>query len=134
MTDNLGLRTRISVLWIFFAVAMAAHYALYAFEPGALEDVMSGEMALQPELAMAETLMNWLIPLTMAFITVTLSDQVARRLNVILAGVYILLGFFHLATCPIVHLLEGPSAHQFLVSLATIGATVLIFRYAWRWQ
>ena len=60
LTDNLGLRTRISVLWIFFAVAMAAHYALYAFEPGALEDVMSGEMALQPELAMAETLMNCL--------------------------------------------------------------------------
>ena len=62
------------MLWIFFAVAMSAHYAMYLFEPGALEKVISGEMSLSPGLSIAEVLVNWLIPLVMAFLSVTLRD------------------------------------------------------------
>ena len=38
---------RISVLWIFFAVANAAHYVMYVFEPGTLQKILSEEMILR---------------------------------------------------------------------------------------
>jgi hypothetical protein len=82
---------------------MSAHYALYLYEPGVLQKVINEEMALSPELALVETFTNWLIPLTMAFLTVTLADAKNRYLNLILGGVFTLLGIIHLGICPIVH-------------------------------
>lgn len=112
---------------------MSAHYALYVFEPGSLQKVISGEMALSPELAMGETLTNWLIPLTMAFLSSTLRKVTVRRLNLVLGGIFTILGIFHLVTCPIVHIYTNPSIHQSLISISTIVVTALIFWYAYKW-
>jgi hypothetical protein len=112
---------------------MSAHYALYIFEPGSLQKVISGEMTLSSELAMAETLTNWLIPLTMAFLSTTLGRVATRRLNLVLGGIFTVLGIFHLMTCPIVHIYTNPSIHQSLISISTIVVTALIFWYAYKW-
>ena len=127
------LRTRISVLWMFFAVAMAAHYALYLVEPGGIDKVISGEMDMPPALAMYETLMNWLIPLSMAYLTLTIGYPLVRKLNMALGLIFTLMGIFHMATCPILHLLEGPSPHQLLLSIFTTLATALVFWHAYKW-
>ncbi len=41
----------ISVLWIFFAVANSAHYAMCLSEPGLLQKILSGEVTLSARLA-----------------------------------------------------------------------------------
>jgi hypothetical protein len=124
------VKVKISVLWIFIAVAMSAHYAMYVFEPGALQKILSGEMTLSPEFALVEVFTNWLIPLTMAFLSMTLGDLTNRRLNMILGGLFTLLGGVHLVTCPIVHILDNPSVHQLLLSVSMIVVAALIFCYA----
>lgn len=121
-------------MWIFFSVAMSAHYAMYLFEPGAVEKVISGEMALSSGLAIAEVLVNWLIPLAMALLSVTLRGVTNRRVNLVLSGVFTILGIIHLMTCPIVHIYDNPSIHQLLISISTVVATALIFWYAYKWS
>jgi hypothetical protein len=125
---------RISVLWIFFAVANAAHYAMCVFEPGALQKILSGALTLRARTAIGEALASWLIPLTMAFLSVTLGDLANRDLNMVLGGLFTLWGIIHIAICPIVHVSDKPSAHQLLICISTIVVTALIFWLAWSWQ
>ena len=122
---------RISVLWIFAAVTMAAHYAMLFFEPDVLQKTGAGASA---RLAIVEAFANWLIPLTMAFLSVTLEGLANRYLNMVLGGLYILLSIFHIAKCPIVHISNKPSVHQLLISISTVVVTALIFWYALSWQ
>ena len=42
--ENMLLKVRIAVLWIFLAVAMSASMILYFMGPGAIEEVMTGIM------------------------------------------------------------------------------------------
>jgi len=121
---------RISVLWIFAAVTMLAHYALLFFEADVFQKTFVGGST---RLAIVETFANWLIPLTMAFLSVTLEGLANRYLNLVLGGLYILLSIFHVARCPIIHVSNKPSVHQLLVGISTVMVTVLIFWYAWSW-
>ena len=130
---------RISVLWIFAAVAMVVHYAMLFFEPDVLQKMLSDEVTLATKhtnarLAIVEVFADWLIPLTMAFLSVTLGGLANRYLNMVLGGLYILLSIFHLAKCPVVHISNKPSIHQLLLGISTVVVTVLIFWYAWSWQ
>jgi hypothetical protein len=122
---------RISVLWIFAAVAMSAHYVMLFFEPDILQKTGAGASA---RLAIVEAFANWLIPLTMAFLSVTLGDLANRYLNMVLGGLYIPLSIFHVAKCPVVHISNKPSVHQLLICISTVVVTALIFWYAWSWQ
>lgn len=121
---------RISVLWTFAAVTMLAHYALLFFEPDALQKT---DAAASVRLATMEAFANWLIPMTMAFLSVTLVGVANRYLNLALGGVYILLSIFHVARCPIIHVSNKPSVHQLLLGISTVVVTALIFYYAWTW-
>jgi len=124
---------RISALWIFFAVANSAHYAMYVFEPGALQKILSREMTLRARAAIGEAFTSWLIPLTMPFLSVTLGDLANRNLNMVLGGLFTLWGIIHMAICPIVHISNKPSVHQLLICISTVVVTALIFWYAWSW-
>ena len=130
---------RISVLWIFAAVAMVVHYVMLFFEPDVLQKTLSEEMTsatkrANARLAVVETFASWLIPLTMAFLSVTLGGLANRYLNMVLGGLYIVLSIFHIAKCPIVHISNKPSVHQLLICISTVVVTALIFWYAWNWQ
>jgi len=122
---------RISVLWIFAAVAMSAHYVMLFFEPDVLQKTGAGASA---RLAIVEAFANWLIPLTMAFLSVTLGNLANRNLNMVLGGLFTLLSIIHIARCPIVHISNKPSVHQLLLCISTVVVTALIFWYAWNWQ
>jgi len=129
----------ISVLWIFLAVANSAHYVMYVcFEPGAIQKMAcmhtSEERTKNARLAIGEAFISWLIPLTMAFLSVTLGYLANRSLNMVLGGFFTLYGIIHIAKCPVVHISKKPSVHQVLISISTIVVTALIFWYAWSWQ
>jgi len=128
---DLALKTKISVLWIFMAVAMSAHVALGVLEPGGIEQIMSEET--QAEMTAGMLLLMaifWLVPLIMAFLSVNLKDTANRWANLILGLVFIVFNVIHFAWCPGM----APSVHQVLIVGSTIVVAVLIFWYALRWR
>jgi hypothetical protein len=84
--------------------------------------------------AILDALASWLIPLTMAFLSVTLGNLANSILNMVLGGLFTLWGIIHIAICPIVHISKKPSINQLLICISTIVVTALIFWYAWSWQ
>ena len=125
--ENLTLKIRISVLWLFMAVAMSAHSALALFDPDVIEEITSGKMEISAGMFVFMALF-WLVPLAMAFLSVTLKDSANRWTNIILGIVFTALNIFHLTE----HLAE-PSAHQLLIIGSTVVVTALIVWYAWKW-
>jgi len=122
-------KIRIAVLWIYGAVAMSAHYAMLFFESD--EFLKALRERVIPRTELMEVFTNWLIPLTMAFLSVTLGDLANRRLNMVLGGLFAVLAIIHIAICPIVHISDHPSVHQLLISVSTVVATALVFWIAW---
>ena len=118
-------KIRISVLWIFMAVAMSAHSVLAFMEPGAMEQI--GEMQISAGMFLFMALFWW-VPLVMAVLSVTLKDLANRWTNIILGIVFTALNIFHL----IEHLAD-PSAHQILIIGSTVVVTALIFWHALKW-
>ena len=118
-------KIRISVLWIFMAVAMSAHGVLAFMEPGAMEQIGEMQMGAGMHLFMA---LFWWVPLVMAVLSVTLKDLANRWTNMILGIVFTALNIFHL----IEHLAQ-PSAHQILIIGSTVVVTALIFWHALKW-
>ena len=123
--ERLTWKIRISVLWLFMAVAMSAHSIVFFMEPGATEEIQ--EMQIGAGMLFFSALF-WLVPLIMAFLSVTLKDSANRWANVILGIVFTLLNIFHL-----VEHLAQPSVHQILIIGSTVVVTALIAWYAWKW-
>jgi hypothetical protein len=123
--EILRWKIRISVLWIFMAVAMSAHGVLAFMEPGAMEQIGEMQMGAGMLLFMA---LFWWVPLVMAVLSVTLKDLANRWANIILGIVFTALNIFHL----IEHLTD-PSAHQILIIGSTVVVTALIFWHALKW-
>ena len=125
--ENLALKIRLSVLWIFMAVAFyrCTHY----LDPGVIEEILAGMHAQwqSPEMLLLVALF-WLISFTMAFLSVTLKDSPNRWANIILGIVFTVFNIYHIT----IHLAD-PTAHQLLIVASTVLAAVLIVWYAWKW-
>ncbi len=126
---------RIAVLWVFMAVAMSAHVVLSVFEPGVIEQIASGKMQIGEEMFLFMALF-WLVPLTMAYLSVTLKYLANRRANIALGVVFTGLNIFHLLfelmVQPSTHMVQW-SLHQLLIDGATVVVTALIVWHAWKW-
>jgi positive regulator of sigma E activity len=134
--ENLSWKTRIAVLWLIMAVVYAAHMALSIFEPGVIEAVPAGDIKINEGIFIFSAVFVWLIPLTMAFLSVTMKNTTNRRTNLLMGIVFIMGNFGHLLieqfTQPSIHMAQ-PSIHQLLLNLATVAVAVLIAWYAWKW-
>ncbi len=133
--ESVALKIRIAVLWVFTAVAMSAHFVLSVFEPGVIEQLASGKMQIGEEMFLFMSLF-WLIPLTMAYLSVTLKDSANRRANITLGILFTGLNIFHslfeLMVQPSTHMVQA-SLHQLLIDGSTVVVTALIVWYAWKW-
>jgi hypothetical protein len=128
--ENLALKIRLSVLWIFTEVAALTSVVLFFFEPGGIEEVMSGVvegMEMGPEMLLLFAIM-FLIPLVMAVLSLTLKDKANRWANII-AGIV----FTGLYIIDLIEHLASPSAHTILLVVSAVVATALIVWYAWKW-
>jgi len=134
--ESLTLKIKIAVLWLFMAIAYSAHMALSIFEPGVIKLITEGKMQISEGAFIFSALFAWLIPLTMASLSVTLKDAANRRANIILGIVVTIGNIFHLLfeqlAQPSIHMAQ-PSVHQLLLNLSTVVVTALIVWYAWRW-
>jgi len=126
--ELLKWKVRIVVLWLFMAVATSTHSIVAFMEPGMIEELMTGEvegMALTTGMLIFMALF-WLIPLWMAFVTITLKGTSNRWVNFVLGILFTLCNIWHF----IGHL---ASPVQMLIVGSTVAVTVLIAWYAWKW-
>lgn len=115
------------MLWIFMAVAMYRCTSL--MEAGMIERITSGELAeVQTPGMMLLITVSWLIPLIMAFLSVTLEDSANRWASMGLGVVFTLFNIYHLT----IHSGE-PTVYGILIVAATVVVTALIAWYAWKW-
>lgn len=130
--EILLLKIRIAVLWIFLAVAMSASMILWFMAPGAIDEIMSG-MAEGMQIStglLLFFLLFWLIPLAMAFLSITLKDLANRKANIILGIIFTVFYIGHL----FMHLIKGPLTILIvLMCVLMILLPALIFWYAWKW-
>ena len=125
--EILRWRTRIAVLWIFMAVAMSAHGLLVAMVPGGLEKAISEVESMGSGMLVFMALF-WLVPLWLAFVSMTLKDSANRWVNFILGIIFTLLNIWHFTE----HVTE-PAVEQILIIGSTVVVAALITWYAWRW-
>jgi len=130
--EVLAWKVRISVLWLFCAVAMSASMVLSLMEPGVIEGVMAGEMdawQISAGLLLFVSLF-WLIPLVMAFLSLTLKDAANRWANIILGIVFAVFTIVNV----IAHTMKGqPPVGHLLIVLSMIVVPALIAWHAWKW-
>ena len=123
-------KIKISVLWLFYAVALTAYVTLEGFEPGALEQVMAGEMGgikITPELMFLFAII-FLVPLVMAFLSVACPrDSRNRWANIVVGAVFVVIQILGLSDA--VRLL---SAWMILMEISKLLAAALIVWYAWK--
>ena len=120
-------KIKISVLWLFSAVAFLAHQILALMEPGVIAGIMDGEvegMKIEPELILLFAIL-FLVPLIMAFLSLTLKDSINRWANIIVGAVFAALFIGVIAT---VAKLSG----EMLMTFSTVVALSLIVWYAWK--
>jgi len=130
--EVLAWKVRISVLWLFYAVAMSASAVLDFMEPGVIEEIMAGEirgMQISAGFLLFASLF-WLILLIMAFLSLILKDSANRWTNIILGIVF---AVFHIVNL-IGHVAKGelPPAHL-LLDVSMIVVPALIAWHAWKW-
>jgi uncharacterized protein DUF6326 len=123
---EVGVRLKISALWVVLLFLYAYGDIFGFFKPGQIEDVVSGEIsgieitdgflfAVSVYVAIASV---------MVFLTLVLRPAAARWSNVVLAIVYVV---------TIVGAAFGESAYYWFLSVVEIAALALIVRYAWTW-
>lgn len=116
--------TRVAVLWVAAAVALALSLLLYLFVPGALEEMLAGEMegtTLNDALGFMFAALG-LIPLVMAVVTLLVGDRANRIANLIAGSLLGLFGAFAFVG----HSLEdGVNGHVLMVGVAGILAFLI---------
>jgi hypothetical protein len=122
-------KVKISVLWLFASVAFLAHQILVLMEPGIIAQLMAGEAEGQkigPELILSFAILM-LVPLVMAFLSLTLKDSVNRWVNIIVGAAFAIFWFFGVIAAARSAYWGGA-----LMTLSAVVASALIVRYAWK--
>jgi hypothetical protein len=122
--NTLLFRTRVAVLWVAVAIAVAGSLLLYLFVPGALGDMVAGEM--EGEVLTDATGFFFaalgIIPLVMAGVSLLVNERVNRFVNVIAGVAFGLFGVFAVVS----HLAAGDfNGHVLMAALAGALAFVI---------
>jgi len=128
--ETANMKVKLSMLWLLGEVTLLTFLVLEYMEQGVMEGILAGYMR---ELSLdSGTLLFYavslLIPLVMAFLSLTLKDSMNRRVNIIVGVVYTVLYL-----CDLVAHLAVPYAYAILMGVASVVAQALIVWYAWNW-
>ena len=119
--NSLTSKTRISMLWILVVVGLTAHGVEHSFQEGITEQVEGVGLLIMTVFL--------LLPMIMAFLTMTLRDSLNRWLNSVVAGCYTFLNLFHL----VYEYLIQTQPHQMLLVGLVIASTGMAFWFSLRW-
>jgi Family of unknown function (DUF6326) len=123
---RVGVRPKISALWIAMLVLFAYGDIFGFFKPGQIEEVMSGEISG------IEITQGFLIAISvyiaiasvMIFLTLVFKPTMARWSNIVLAILYIV---------SIIAAAIGEDAYYLFLSAVEIAMLLLIVGHAWTW-
>ena len=128
--EDLGdWKIKITVLWLFAAVAFLAHQILVLMEPGIIAQLMAGEAEGQkigPELILSFAILM-LVPMVMAFLSLTMKDSMNRWVNIIVGAVFAALWFIGVVDAALSAYWGGA-----LMTLSAVVTSALIVWYAWK--
>ncbi|HEX7445821.1 MAG TPA: DUF6326 family protein [Methanothrix sp.] len=122
-------KIKITVLWLFAAVAFLAHQILVLMEPGIIAQLMAGNAEGQkigPELILSFAILM-LVPLVMAILSLTLEDSMNRRANTIMGAVFAALLFIGVIDAALSAYWGGA-----LLTLSAVAASALVVWYSWK--
>ena len=121
------------MLWLFKEGAFLASMMFSSFEPGVLKEFLDhgtiGGMTIGPEFLLLGAIIS-LVPLIMAFLTLTLKDSTNRWTNIIVGTVSTVLPLIDLGEA--LGKPSGYAAYATLMTLAMFLIGVLIVWYAWK--
>jgi len=120
------------VLWLIYGGASLTSAILGIFELGMIEQIITGEvegMTIGPELLLVFAI-TLLVPLIMAFLSLTLKDSTNRWANIIVGIVFAGLGLLG----PIDYLARQSAYIAYVTLIGIVGfvAAALIVWYAWK--
>lgn len=125
-------KIKISALWFFYAVAFLVVMSLGSLEPGVLQQFLdTGEIGgtkIGPEILLLFAVLL-LVPLVMAFLSLTLKNSVNRWVNLIVGIVFTVfqvVALIETLTLPTVY------AYAALMELSKVVVPALIVWYAWK--
>jgi len=124
--ETLRYKTRIAVLWVIMAVCISAHSIMIAADPTAMERMAEEAAAMGPGMWLFMALF-WLVPLWMAFVTMTVKGSCNRWANLVLGIIFTILNIWNL-----IEGLAEPTVEQILIVGSMVVATGLIAWYAWQ--
>jgi hypothetical protein len=128
--EDLALKTRLSLLWLINGVNVLVFIVLAFIEPGAIDQIRSGEMGgltIGPELLLFFAILL-LVPLVMALLSQTLKDKANRWANIIIGAVYAVLAIYDL-----IYRLADQSVLAINPASGIVFSALIIW-YAYKWS
>jgi len=120
-------KIKVSVLWLFPLLGFLASMVLMLTEPGMLEEGTLQGIQMTAEVLLVGATIDVLVPLVMAFLSLTLKDSINRRLNMLVGGIYAVFEFITL-----VEKSAAAKGYVLLMLIAAIVALILIVWFAWK--
>ncbi|MDN5784690.1 MAG: DUF6326 family protein [Corynebacterium casei] len=124
---KVNIKIKLSALWA--AVTLCYLYGDYfgLYKPGALQSMLDGQMgplgpATQGVLVGTSLLMA--VPSVMVFLSLVLTPNINRWMNIVLGVLYTLI---------MIVTLRGEWAYYILLGVIEITLTLLVVAHAWRW-
>lgn len=125
---KLNVKIKLSALWIAMMLLYIYADILSLFRPGQVEEMLEGRMGpfpvTQGSLLTASILM--IIPAVMVFLSMALKPVVNRWANITLGTLYTLVN--------ISNLIGEAWVYYIFFGIVEIVLTLLIVRYAWKWD
>jgi len=121
-----GVRLKISALWISMLFLFAYGDIFGFFKPGRIQEVMTGEISgiAITELFLFAVSVYVAIASVMIFLSLVLRPNIARWANIVLPILYI---------ASIVGSAFGESAYHWFLSAVETALLLLVIRFAWTW-
>lgn len=125
---KINVKIKLSALWVATMLLYIYADILSLFKPGQMEKMLEGFMgpfpATEGSLLTASILM--IIPAGMVFLSITLKPKANRWVNIIFGVLYTLVN--------ISNLIGETWVYYLLFGVVEIVFTLLIIRYAWKWD
>lgn len=123
-------KLKISVLWLFYVVALLIVLQLGSLEPVVIGKFLStgeiGGLKITSELLLFFAVLM-LVPLVMAFLSLTMKDSTNRWVNIVAGIMYT--GF---QISMLFETLAAPSAYAVLLEVSKVVVPAMIVWYAWK--
>lgn len=122
-----SVNLKLAALWSSFMFLYIYVDYLHLYMPNSLEDMLEGKVFVfdVSQAFLLASLVSVTIPALMIFLSVALSPNLNRWLNIVVAIIYIPYTLFNLAGEAWVHMVFG--------ALVEVAILLLIIRYAWKW-